>query len=147
MRQRLFHDGRGIDEDLDILSGARGKTARNVLQLALDDVMIVAVLRIDGYGRAILLFQNGERIGVRPVIHGQHHDGTDFRPQYARIGAAGFRFLHPVHIGVMAVGNILAQPFRRLRNCIGRGEGNRVETSRLRLFDQEALEFLFARSP
>lgn len=47
LSQRLFHDGCRVDEDFYVLPGARSKTARHMLQLTLDDVMIVAVLRID----------------------------------------------------------------------------------------------------
>ncbi len=51
--QRLFHDGRCIDEHLDVLPGAGGKAACHMLELALDDVVIVAVLRIDRDCRAV----------------------------------------------------------------------------------------------
>ena len=47
-RERLLHHRRGVDEDLDVGAGSRGEPGRDLLQPALDDVVIVAVARIDG---------------------------------------------------------------------------------------------------
>ena len=45
--QRLFHHRRGVDEHLHVAAGARRDLAGDLLQPALDHVVIVAVPRID----------------------------------------------------------------------------------------------------
>ena len=53
--ERLFHDRRGVDEDLHVAAGPGDDAAGDLLQPALDDVVIVAVLRIDGDRAAVAL--------------------------------------------------------------------------------------------
>ena len=108
--QRLFHNRCRIDEDFQILArGAGGETAGDALELAFDNVVIIAVLCIDGNRGLILVLEDCQRIAVRSVIHGKHDDRTHLRPQVVRTGAAFFRFLHPVHAGVASERQIVAQ--------------------------------------
>ncbi len=65
-RQRLFHDRRRIDEDFDILAGARGKTGGDLLQPALDDIVIIAVACIDGDGGLVPLREQLPRSSSGP---------------------------------------------------------------------------------
>ena len=53
LRQRLLHDGGGVDEHLHIAARLRDQPARQRLQLRLDDLVIVGALRIDGDGAAL----------------------------------------------------------------------------------------------
>ena len=84
--ERLFHHRRGIDEDLDVVlaqapaAGLGDEPAGKLLQLALDDVVIVPVPGIDGDRAAIGPTQNGERVLVRTVIHGQDDNRAHVRP-------------------------------------------------------------------
>ena len=55
--ERLFHQRRGIDEHLDVGAGPRRKAGGDLLQLALDQVVIVAVAGIDRDRRPVLAGQ------------------------------------------------------------------------------------------
>src|SRR3546814_7293486 len=59
-RQRLFHHRRGVHEDLHVLACARGEPRGDLLETALDQVVVVAVARIDGDCRPVALFRSEE---------------------------------------------------------------------------------------
>src|SRR5690606_16004883 len=42
-RQRFFHDRGGVNENLHVLPGARSEFLRQLLELALDDVVVITV--------------------------------------------------------------------------------------------------------
>ena len=62
--------------------------AGDALELALDQVVIVAVLRVDRNRAPLLLVEHVQRIVRRPVIHREHDDRAHIRPQHARIARA-----------------------------------------------------------
>src|SRR3546814_15668579 len=68
-RQRLFHHRRGVDEYLDLGAlGLADQPPRDRLQRPLDDVMIVAALRIDRNSTACPMLRQRERVergGIR----------------------------------------------------------------------------------
>ena len=78
-RQRLFHHRRGIDEHLHLRPEARHDELRQMLQHALDHVVVVAIARIDRDVAAVGLLQRGQRIAVGRV-------GQAERDHAARLG-------------------------------------------------------------
>ena len=127
LRQRLLHDGRGIDEDLDVGAAARCEQPGDALQLALDDVVIVAPSRIERDRRLVRLGEHGERIAFAGIVHAEHDDGADLAPELARIGALRLPFRHPVHLALIAMGEPGFEALRRLRDRIGRGDAHHRE--------------------
>ncbi len=53
LRQRLFHHRGGVDEDLDVGPALGGEQPGDALELALDDVVIVAPARIERNRRLV----------------------------------------------------------------------------------------------
>ena len=49
--ERLLHDGRGVDEHLDVLPRPAREFSRDRFQFAFDDVVVVRALGVDGDGR------------------------------------------------------------------------------------------------
>ena len=62
LRQRLFHNRRGVDKYLDLAVKAGGDELCEVLQLPLDHVMVVAISGIHRNGAMAALGQNFQRI-------------------------------------------------------------------------------------
>ena len=126
--QRLFHHRRRIDEDLHITAAcARDEKARQLLQLALDDIVIIPVAGVDGNIAPVRVGKVLQRIPGRAIVHGQHDDGAHLRPQHAGAGTPVCRFFHPAHGAVMAIGEKLCQPLRGLRDGIGPGDGEIIK--------------------
>ena len=72
--ERLFHHRRRVDEDLDLAcarSGARDNEAGELFQAALEDVVIVAVPRIDGDRAPVARLQRRQRVPGGAVIDAQ----------------------------------------------------------------------------
>ena len=142
LRQRLLHDGSGIDEDLDVGAAARGEQTGDALQLALDDVVIVASPRIERDRRLVWLGEHGERIAFAGIVHAEHDDGADLAPELARIGALRLPLRHPVHLALIAMGEPGFEALRRPRDRIGRGDAHHREALSERPCFNGALEFL-----
>ena len=140
--ERLFHHRRGVDEDFNFAAGVRGQPAGQHLQLSLDDVMIVAVSRIDGDRAAVAAPCRRQRILRGPVVDRQHDDASNVGPERFRIGAARERLRHPGHVAVSALSQPLRKVFARSRRQIGRGDPAGVEAERdhLRAPDAAALQ-------
>ena len=62
------------------------------------------------------------------------------RDQIQVVPASGGGFLHPIHVAVGALGQELAQAFRRLWNSIRPGDTDGVEALRARRSHQRRLE-------
>ncbi len=71
--KRLLHERRGIDEHLDVGAGPRGEARGDLLQPALDQVVIVAVAGVDRDGRPVLPSEACQRVVIRPVVEAEHH--------------------------------------------------------------------------
>jgi len=142
--ERLFHHRRGIDKDLHIFAGARGKTGCDLLQPPLDDVVIIAVAGIDRNGGLVRFGKQVARIFFRAVVQSEHDDGAHVAPQRFRFGTPGFRFLHPRHRAVIAVVEKLSQPFRRERNAVWGGDATEIEAERKRFLTNEVRQFVRA---
>ena len=72
LAQRLFHDRRSVDEDLDL--GPRHFShdpACQRLQCALHHIVIIGALRIDRYARAVLRFGERHGIGGGRIAHAE----------------------------------------------------------------------------
>ena len=79
--QRLLHHRRGVDEHLHRRAEARHDELREVLQLALDHVVIVAVAGIDRDAAAVGLVERGERIVLRRIGQAEGDHAARRRPQ------------------------------------------------------------------
>jgi hypothetical protein len=141
LRQGLLHHGGGVDEDLHVLARTRRQEARELLELALDDVVVVAHAGVDRDGAAVFQRERGERVGLRPVAHAEDDDALRLGPERVRSGAARGRLGHPRHLAVMPFREpgleALADLGRRLR---GR-DAHHVEAERLRPRLDLPLEF------
>ena len=86
------------------------------------------------------LLQDIKRIFVGPVIDAEHDHRTDAGPQHARIHPA-FRLRgEPVHLAMGAGIEKGAEMLRGLRNRIGTGHRDAVETKRKRFADEGLFE-------
>ena len=141
LRQRLLHHGRGVDENLDLrrakaaMRAAATSQPASCFRRALDDVVIVAVARIDRDIAGALIGESRQRIAGRPVIHPQHQDAGGLGPKRGGIGAARRRRSQPVHVaggaGREPGGKPLAGAFDRSgRSCLADVE---TKLQRLRL--------------
>src|SRR6185437_4977308 len=79
--ERLFHDRRGVDENLELTRPARIDPARELLQALLDEVVIVAMARIDRDRAALALAKRSQRIVLGGVIEAEHDDAPRLGPQ------------------------------------------------------------------
>ena len=104
--QRFFHHRRRIDEDFDIAAGSGGKAPGDAFQPALDQIMVIAILGIDGYCGLVPVAQNFERIAVGTIVHPEHQDRLHLRPKHPRITAPLSGLRQPVHGGMVACCNI-----------------------------------------
>src|SRR5690606_13313528 len=86
-RQRLFHQRGGIDKHFDIGAGAPRQEARQLLELALDDVVIVAVPRICRNRPDLLFLEQIQGVKVRAIIDPEQNDRARTVPEFCRIGA------------------------------------------------------------
>ncbi len=110
LRQRLLHERRRIDEDLHVAARPADELLRQLLEPALDHVVIVAVARIDGDRADLRPVERRQGIAFRPVVHGEHHDGPRLRPERDGRAALRLALLHPAHAGVMAGGEPGIEP-------------------------------------
>lgn len=107
-RQWLLHDGSSVDKDLHFLfasvqfSGAPNEPLCDEFKFAFDDVMIIAMTRVNRDSCRAAVGKRCEWIFIRPVIHTQHDDGPYILPEDGGIGAAMLRVSHPVHVAMCA---------------------------------------------
>ena len=138
--ERLLHHRRRVDEHLDVRAALGGEARGELLQLALEDVVVVLALRVDRDGAAGRVVERFERICLRRVAHAQHDDRAHLRPQ--RGGAAapvGVR-RHPAHVAVPAGGEEFRQPLAGRRRRVGRRHAHGVKAERARLAYDRVLE-------
>ena len=131
--ERLFHHRRGVDEDFDVCAALAGEPRRELLQLALEDVVVVLALRVDGDGAAHWVIQRLERIGLGCVAHAQHDDRAHIGPQTVRAAPPLGVRRHPFHVAVAAGGEKFAKALAGGARGIGRGHAHGVEAERCRL--------------
>ena len=129
-RQRLFHQGRGVDKDFHLLAGLARKFLGELFQPALHHVMIIAVAGIDGNIAGGAGFQVFERIALRPVIHGDDEGGFRLRPHIGGLFPALERCFHPAHGAVTAFFDKFLQPSRRRPGLIGAADADSVKAER-----------------
>ena len=138
--QRFLHQRGGIDENLHIRLRIGGEAPGDTLELALDEVVIVAMAGIDGDGGALRLRQRCQRVRVRPVIQAEHDDGLRLGPERARAHPALRLGLEPVHAAVQPFGDERSQPWRGLGNRVRRRDADQLEALGAGVLDQPALE-------
>src|SRR5260221_5730144 len=102
--QRLFHDWRRVDKDLDGAAVALAHPAAEHLELLLDDIVVVAVARIDG-DVAFPRRHAGMLRGFQgAVIEAEDHDPARLGPECRGIGPAVGLVAKPTHIAVISSG-------------------------------------------
>ncbi len=143
--QGLFHQGRGVDEHLDLAAEPGGHPAAELLQPALDQLVIVVALGIDGDRRPIPLRQDLQRIAVGAIAEAEHHGRARVRPHPLRVAAAPQRLLHPVHGPVAAGPDELGQARARRPRRLHRGEARGVEAEGLRPLADQGLGIVRSR--
>ena len=128
--QRFFHHRRGVDEDLQFAAPARNDLLRQSLEAPLDQLVIVAVPRIDRDIAARALFQQRQRIVGGAVIQSQHRDAFHLGPQRLGAGARLDTLGEPAHVAVPALRQEFGEPLGGHGGEFRRREANRVEAQR-----------------
>jgi len=81
LRQRLLHHRRRIDEYFYVaVAGPFQQKGGKFLESSFDEVMIIAMARVDGNRRAVALRERRARIDGGAVIDAEHDDAMRFRP-------------------------------------------------------------------
>ena len=102
-RERLFHERRSVDEHFDVrpFRLRRGDKERGErLQLAFDDVMIVAMARVDRDRAGVPERERRQRIARRAVVEAEHDEALGARHEPAGIDAALEASRHPGHVAM-----------------------------------------------
>ncbi len=77
----FFHHRRGIDEHLEVAPRLARQPAPQRFQRALDDIVIIAALRIDGDAAYLSLARQRQRIDRRRVAHAERDHAAHVAPQ------------------------------------------------------------------
>ncbi len=112
---------------------ARGDELRQVLQHALDHVVVVAVAGIDRDRATVRPGERRQRVGLRRVAQPERDDAARLRPKRLWMGPLLGPRRHPAHIAVLSGRQERLQPFPGLRPQLRRGEPDRIEAERQRL--------------
>src|SRR5690606_38109995 len=100
LRERLFHDRRGVDEDLEFARERGRDPAAERLEALLDEVVIVAAARIDRDHPRAGVGKRSARILFRAVVDPEHDDALRRGPQPGwRRSLRGARG-EPAHVAV-----------------------------------------------
>jgi hypothetical protein len=128
--ERLLQDGGGVDHDLDPRAEAGGDEAGELLQPALEHVVVVAVAGVDGDVGPVAALQAGQRVLVRAVAHAADDGAAGLGPEGggggAQLGIAG----EPIHVAVPAGGDERAVALADLGRERGGGEADDIEAER-----------------
>ena len=130
--QGFFHERRGIDEDLHLSARFACEPRSDPLELALDDVMIVAPERINGNDALVLPGEPAKRVDILRVDDSQHDYRARLGPQGADRRAACAGCSKPVHVAVAAKRQIFIEATAGRRSCGGRGYPDGREAFRAR---------------
>src|SRR5262249_61395105 len=117
-------------EHLRVAAGLRDQPTGERLEARLDDVVIVAGLRVNRNRPALAPLQDRQRIAIRAmaVVEAEHDDGAYLRPERVRaLEPRGGRF-HPIHVAMGSFGKEMPQPLGRLRDRVRPRDADDVET-------------------
>ena len=129
-RQRLFQQGRGVHEHLQLPSETALQPAAELLQTALDELVIVVALGIDADRALRGLCQDRQRITVRPVVHAEHDGRAGVLPHRLGMRPARGGLGQPVHLAVAPLGHEVGQPVAGGPGLVRSGEAADVEAQR-----------------
>jgi hypothetical protein len=138
--ERLLHDRRGVDEDLDLFGGLGGEPAGDRLEPLLDEIVVVSAAGIDRDGRLVRTSEQGQRIVFGSVVEAKHDHRARLRPQRPRVAAAFRVRREPVHGAVEAAFEEAVEALGRTGDGVGGGDADRVETSLAGAGDEAGLE-------
>ena len=113
--------GACVDEDLDAGAGAAGEELGQVFELALEQVMVVAVAGVDGDVAACGMGQVGERVFGWGIGQADDNDAARLRPEGPRMGTPVLVFGEPAHVAMLAGGDIGGQTGASFRGQVGGG--------------------------
>ena len=130
--QRLLQDRRRVDEHLDRGAEPAVHPAGQLLETALDQVVVIAMAGVHRDRRALTSGQRRERVLVRAIVHAN----DDHRPRLRPEGAGALSALRvarePDHVAVAALGNVAAIGVLPVARQIGRGKADGLEAERPR---------------
>ena len=130
--ERLFHQRRGVAEHLDLAAKPRRHPPGELLEAALENVVIVAVAGIDGNGAVLTLGQARQRVVAGSIGKAHHHRAAGLCPQGARRAPAVKGVGKPAHVAVQPLGNEGGQRLAGGGDRVGPCEADRVEPKRQR---------------
>jgi hypothetical protein len=81
LSKRLFHDGRSVYKDLHVAMKYSRCELRQMLQTALEHLVVVSIASIDGNVPGRSFCQVFKRIRIRCVVKAYHYDALDIWPQ------------------------------------------------------------------
>ncbi len=128
LRERFFHNRRGIDEDLHVARETRNQELSKMFQSSLNNFMIILVSSINRNGSFAWLTKDAKSVVLRRV--GEADDDYTSRLGPETFGAASLlrSSREPTHVAVEAGLNKLAQSFPDFRTKAGSAEANGIET-------------------
>ena len=138
-RERLLEQRRRVDEHFYVrLFRPRrsDQKRRELLELALEDIVIVAVARVDRNGAGLGALERRQRIGVGAVVEAEHDDAFGVAHQRPWIDPPLEGLGHPGHVAVRAFGEPGGEILARMRRRLGRSDAAGVEAERARLCAQ-----------
>ena len=131
---RLLHQRCGVDEHLDLGTAGSLQGAGHTLELRLDDLVVIAALRIDRDGAAPALRQHRQRIATGRIGEAEHNRGPGLRPHPVGMRPPVGGCWHPVHFAMAASGEEGGKPLaRHLTQIIEAGNAGAVEAGGRRL--------------
>ena len=128
--QRLFQQGRGVDEHLQLAAEPALQPAGQRLQPALDQLVVVVALGVDADRRPVALSQHRQRVVVGAVVHPQHDRRAGVGPHGLGVGPARRGFGQPAHLAVPARIDEFGEPSAGGPSVGDRGEAAGVEAER-----------------
>ena len=135
--QRLLHQGRGVHEHLHLAVELGRHPAAELLQAALDQLVVVIALGIDGDSGAVPVRQHLPRVVIGTVVQPKDDRRAGVRPHAAGMAAALQGLGHPVHGPVPALLDEGLQPRAGRPRPVHRSEADGVEAvARRTLADQ-----------
>ena len=127
LRQRLLQDRGGVHEHLDLAGEPDGDPASQLLQAALEHIVVVAVARIDRDITPILRVESRQRVERRTIVQPTHDRGPRLRPHpFGRLPPLGLA-RQPAHGAVIARGQGRSEALTRDNGQHRRGYSQLVQ--------------------
>ena len=129
-RERLLQDRCRVDEDLDRAPALGGEPAGELLEAALDQLVIVAMAGVDRDRAALAPREHRQRVLVRAIVEAEHDRALRRRPEAPRALPARRVAREPAHLALPAGGEEGVPGGLDRPRQVGRGEARDVEALR-----------------